>query len=199
MDEKIANFIHKIENQIGRPVLEGDELLEGEDLFFHKTVLTQVLKKYNTSSFSKTFLLAYIKFLRVWNLVDWKDFFEAIAEDEHALKCLLYFSYHYIKVDFFTTFSLNEYLYKFLRAEYHQNPQLYNELDPTIKREFKVIGLNPEDFEYIQEKLVQQGATKVSAKERVVEIITDELLEQLIKEYESQRSNGTSPQMASDK
>lgn len=187
MNEKIVYILDRIEwlhSQGELVVLEGDELLEQEDLFFHEALLIQVLKKHNTTILSQIFLLSYLKFLRAFNLDHWENVFEAIADNQYALKRLLYFSYHYIKVDFFKTFSKNEYLNKLLKAEYHLNPQLYNKLNPTVKRELEIGNLNPSDFEYIQEKLILQGAVRVSAKEGTLEIITDDFLDKLYKKDE---------------
>ena len=178
IDEKIALMINKIESQ--RAILEGDELLELEDSHFHVVLLIKFLKKYGSSSFSHVFLMSYLKFLRAFNLEHWERFIEAFADDPFALKCLLYFSYHYIKVDFFKTFPANKHLDNHFKTEYHS----YAKLNPTVKRELEMGNFKPSDFEYIQEKLILQGAFRVSVEVAHVEIITDEYLEKLLKKDE---------------
>lgn len=179
-DDKIALVIKKIESQRGRPILEGDELLEQENSHFYEILLVQFLKKYGSSSFSHVFLMSYIKFLRAFNLEHWERFIEAIADDPFALKSLLYFSYHYIKVDFFKTFPANKHLDNHFKTEYHS----YAKLNPTVKRELEMGNFKPSDFEYIQEKLILQGAFRVSVEVAHVEIITDEYLDKLLKKDE---------------
>lgn len=135
--------------------------LEKKDMHFHKELVIFFLKKHNTI-FSSIFLVHCIKFLKEINLNSWEFIFQSIVDNNLSMNYLNRFLYHYVKIDFFKTFSNNELLAPFLETEYSRNKHLYSRVNSSIEREFEILKLNTEDFKEMRENLIKDGAVEVS-------------------------------------
>lgn len=121
MDKKILFFIEKIEALYSqkKPLVSTLEaLLKHEGIDFHQELLSEVLKKHNGTALSKMFLVSYTKYLRTFNVRNWEAIFEAIIHDSLSIRQLLYFTYHYLQVDFVKFFRHNDDLHKVLTVEH---------------------------------------------------------------------------------
>jgi hypothetical protein len=135
-----------------------EELVVGRSLDFYKELLIRILLRHGTTIISKNFLLAYTKYLEFLSLKNWEEIFEAIKGNKNALERLLYFSFHFLKIDFFNSFPQNTSLSELLNAVYTSNRHNYQKLDYTVKREVVLRNFNLEHFEKVHENLVKQGA-----------------------------------------
>jgi len=164
MDKNVIDIIEKIEfayHQNKPMTSELNTLLEYEKIDLLQELLIEILKKHSMSVFPKMVLIFSVKFLRILSLGNWEKIFESIDKNDHSTKLLLYFSYHYLKIDFAKSFTSNKGLDKILKAEFNLNNHLYDKLDNTVEREIEMLNLEMTDFMYIQNKLVSQGAVKV--------------------------------------
>ena len=101
-------------------------------------------------------------------LKNWEQVFEDVINDEFAVKRLLYFSYHYLKIDFMRSFSSNKNVTLVLKLEHKTNKLRYSKLDYTAKRELKILQLKESDFELVHKKLVSEGARAITETEYII-------------------------------
>ena len=170
MESSVKNIIEEIEKNSKEPLnlLLKNLLKENNNNSFHQELLTQILKKHSTTIISKKYLIHSIKYLQHLKLKNWEQVFEDVINDELAVKQLLYFSYHYLKIDFMRSFSNNKNVTLALRIEHKTNKHRYAKLDYTVIRELKILQLKESDFELVHKKLVSEGARAITETEYII-------------------------------